>query len=62
MDKIKIYHVWGILALKFISLRFKLSPIIHCMKRSIVLEFVKEIFCDLEEVEFHLRQCHFKTG
>lgn len=48
MDKIKIYHVWGILALKFISLRFKLSPIIHCMKRSIVLEFVKEIFCDLE--------------
>ena len=48
MDKIKIYHVWGILALKFISLRFKLSPIIHCMKRFIVLEFVKEIFCDLE--------------
>ena len=48
MDKIKIYHVWVILALKFISLRFKLSPIIHCMKRFIVLEFVKEIFCDLE--------------
>ena len=48
MDKIKIYHVWGILALKFISLCFKLSPIIHCMKRFIVLEFVKETFCDLE--------------
>ena len=40
-----MYHI---LTLKFISLRFKLSPIIHCMKRFIVLEFVKEIFCDLE--------------
>ena len=40
-----MYHI---LTLKFISLRFKLSPIIHCMKWFIVLEFVKEIFCDLE--------------
>ena len=40
-----MYHI---LTLKFISLRFKLSPMIHCMKRFIVLEFVKEIFCDLE--------------
>lgn len=32
MNKIKIYHVWGILALKLISLRFKLYEAIYCIR------------------------------